>query len=833
MPNFPRDVVRENSRSPVRQPVRGIIDPLSTFKADLLSTEITRGIGQLTVPAIGDTDGNRLTLDFETIWKPVLAEEMRVRGLRRVQNNCSFSEDFSNAAWIKDGNASVTGTNILNFPSTFDSITQVIPTDTADTNQVLRVELSGSGTITLQIANLVDDGINTTVTLSSTPQVFTTNIAFNSTSSVVGVIGIARTFGTTATTVTANFAQCQNKTGASDPTVPDDYVSADVLSTPFHGANVDKVKYFSTINGTVVNSDIVTDITGAPIEITNPQFVQLSGNSGSFVSTPDQASFELTGAVQTFVVDVTADDYTPASILFASGQYDLGTNQRSWRIGIRTTGVLRLVISLAGTVAINIDSTVSTGLSDGTRHELKAIRTVSTGDVEFFVDDVKLGTTVSSTSGALHNSTADMTVGAILSSGSSSDEWEGKIYSAQVFDDSTLAADFNPERDSGWVNSKTFTSFTTGEVYTINGDAFLDTDASPKIMDSIKGLNCEGEAEELSGKSADLGNWTSSTTASVARDAVGLLGLPNEAETLTDSSAVSRQRRNENTPIVSGTDTYYMLLRVAYDPAPSVYPQLFIALQGGTQINQSVVFDPSDGTTEDAGFTDGILIGSFRRGDFWYVIQSLTDNNSGNNNALMGVSPAFNTDGSGTENTAAQGSTVVASAELYKTTWSASPILTTGGTTKTRLSDTDYLLDILNWSTAVDTSGSIQFELTPFFNEASGLVQGVITPNSGDSSNLLFFNQSVDKRLTLTDNTNFDSISDAFTLAATVTVKIRWGSATMRWSADGILSSSAAYDGSFNPSGAITFFKDLTQGASTKNLEIFDVDQGNSWLSLP
>ena len=47
-------------------------------------------------------------------------------------------------------------------------------------------------------------------------------------------------------------AQHQDKTGASDPTVPDAYCSTGVLSAPYHGAGVDGVCYYTSTNGNTV-----------------------------------------------------------------------------------------------------------------------------------------------------------------------------------------------------------------------------------------------------------------------------------------------------------------------------------------------------------------------------------------------------------------------------------------------------------------------------------------------------------------------------------------------------------------------------------------------------
>ena len=47
---------------------------------------------------------------------------------------------------------------------------------------------------------------------------------------------------------------------------PSEYVSVGVLSAPYHGANVDGIKYFATENGNSVVGNVVTEGTGAAIE---------------------------------------------------------------------------------------------------------------------------------------------------------------------------------------------------------------------------------------------------------------------------------------------------------------------------------------------------------------------------------------------------------------------------------------------------------------------------------------------------------------------------------------------------------------------------------------
>ena len=61
----------------------------------------------------------------------------------------------------------------------------------------------------------------------------------------------AGTFIVTASVATLIDLQTENVTGQANQN-PSEYVSVGVLSTPWHGANVDGVRYFNTLNGNTV-----------------------------------------------------------------------------------------------------------------------------------------------------------------------------------------------------------------------------------------------------------------------------------------------------------------------------------------------------------------------------------------------------------------------------------------------------------------------------------------------------------------------------------------------------------------------------------------------------
>jgi hypothetical protein len=70
------------------------------------------------------------------------------------------------------------------------------------------------------------------------------------------------------------FAQCENKTGSLNPTIPSEYISTGVLTsaTNYHGTGVDGSQYFTTRNGNVVQQNLLhwsQDFTNAAWSKTN------------------------------------------------------------------------------------------------------------------------------------------------------------------------------------------------------------------------------------------------------------------------------------------------------------------------------------------------------------------------------------------------------------------------------------------------------------------------------------------------------------------------------------------------------------------------------------
>lgn len=219
-------------------------------------------------------------MDHENIWQKLDNNEFLFRGARRVKNYVDYPEDFSNDYWAKNATATVTGASQLNFPAASDYISGVaygaehlvvgaknqssieLWVDTVDVGKTiyLRYQLTGSGS--------GNEYFDRTITLTDVPTRYASPLGVCANSGqTAGTFIIGRFGGTNATKVYARKAQVEYFPQAATSPGVSEYVSRRKLSGLYHGANVDGVKYFSTLRANTVNSTTfaVEEKVGAPI----------------------------------------------------------------------------------------------------------------------------------------------------------------------------------------------------------------------------------------------------------------------------------------------------------------------------------------------------------------------------------------------------------------------------------------------------------------------------------------------------------------------------------------------------------------------------------------
>ena len=616
------------------------------FFANLLSTVLTDGVGTLMPAAIGDTDGNRLTLDNEGVWHPVKAEEVRQYGQRRVENLISFSEDMTQSAYGTAANAVIDSATQATYDGTvngqvFQNVTVPITSGAAAETWIFSVKIRVvSGTITgLSIGcngDAVTGGeVDISSSVSSTLQRFSFPVTADASA---GTLVRCNVFCDDAATLEITDWQLEESTGRSDTTTPSSYISTgvgtgselvidstasewtasgtntvvddgadgvkvtyvddvtgarinftggvvsdalvvgatylvtcqakvntgtvqiqtlnptlqkNVTSTTFvtvsivaictsattfgvrtnsmgageimwvkdlsvkqidHGANVDGVIYSPYENGNTVNSNVVTEAQGAAIAITPPEYVELSGNSGSYVSTPDSAAVSITGDID-IRIRLSLDDWVSGAFQTIIDKGNVSPTL-SYRLIISDSGHPLLDISQNGSTISRSISSAAPSVSDGDTIWMR-VTYAEAGNVNFYTstDDTNDDTAVTwsqlgnpdiaNASTAIFDSSASLILNGL---NGTRENFAGNTYRATIYNGigGTLAADFNAA-DGAFTTPKSLTSSTTGEVWTVNGDAYLSTSESPINYLAPLGYVGQGTATELSGRGADIG----------------------------------------------------------------------------------------------------------------------------------------------------------------------------------------------------------------------------------------------------------------------------------------------------------------------------------------
>ena len=227
-------------------------------------------------------------------------------------------------------------------------------------------------------------------------------------------------------------------------------------------------------------------------------YLELSGTSGDYASTPHHASLGIVGDVE-LVADCAVDDWD-AALQTLVGKYVITGNQRAYRLTTNTSGGLRFYWSVDGTAVSSEDSTEAVPAADGERIALRATMNVDFNgayllqfwwapfldgdDTEWtqLGDDVVGGGTTS-----IFNATsAPLEIGA--SGAGTTNLWAGRVWVAQVRDGigGTLVADVRMEDQA-----LAATSFadSAGLTWTVNGSAAV---ASTLTQDELDFLAATG-----------------------------------------------------------------------------------------------------------------------------------------------------------------------------------------------------------------------------------------------------------------------------------------------------------------------------------------------------
>ena len=257
-----------------------IYPPRSDFRWDFTSSIIP----QQSMGSIAFTRATTATVtDNDWIIRNCLSGEARFKGARRVQNWFPYSQELTNASWSKQElnvtlsservngipvytltDTAVNNTHYIRYNYSHIAGNKYMMSATVKAGTISYVQLAPPGGISLEYANF--DLSNGTITGGNTSQATITPVSgatgyyrislyytsLTTASQVTWVVMIdsptaprVPTYVGTGKTILATAIQMEDVTYQS-VLLPAEYVSTNVLSSPFHGANVDWVKYFDT-----------------------------------------------------------------------------------------------------------------------------------------------------------------------------------------------------------------------------------------------------------------------------------------------------------------------------------------------------------------------------------------------------------------------------------------------------------------------------------------------------------------------------------------------------------------------------------------------------------
>ena len=228
---------------------------------------------------------------------------------------------------------------------------------------------------------------------------------------------------------------------------------------------------------TTVGSSLAADSNDPKfLDHTGTNYVNLPGTDSNLLTVPAASALDITGDID-IRGKVALDDWTPGNInvILAKNQFNAEVN--SYSLAINTDGTVRLNWYNSVGTSFLYNSTVATGLADGSVKWVRATLDVDNGasghDVKFFLSDngttwTQLGTT-QTTAGVTDIRVSTQLIGIGNRPNQATFPFSGKIYNVQLFA-SINDTDKRLDVDTSVITTGAATSFTavTGQTVTIN-----------------------------------------------------------------------------------------------------------------------------------------------------------------------------------------------------------------------------------------------------------------------------------------------------------------------------------------------------------------------------
>jgi hypothetical protein len=454
----------------------------------------------------------RTVRDFEGRTLVLNSGEVGFWGMRRVENLfATTSEDFSNAAWTKTG-VTILGTGNATWAAGGGKKLSQAVTLVTGRRYVVAFKVRSKFGADQPFRLVGDQGATFSADFVAGYNDGEFELQFTATGTA-GVLGVASDSTNAAANLQVTWGQLEDTTGRSN-LAHSEYVSRGVLVAPYHGANVDGVRYMVTQpNGTLIPRYIGDTI----------KYYQQLGVVGGNATTPSSAAANITGDVD-IRVSLAPATWNPATSIAPVNKHN---GAGGYELNIIGSGVLRLWFGDG--VQHSATSTAGVPFVAGTMGWVRVTRSAGTGNVTFYYRYLdtdawtQLGAVVATTASNLALNATAVTVGS-----SSGGVYANFIlYRAQIYAGAALAVDFNPN-DASAAGAASLVSSTTGETWTINGNG-----VSSRVSTWTKPARCgllrerastNGAATASDFRSAGEGNatafWTTTTGTTIATNSI-------------------------------------------------------------------------------------------------------------------------------------------------------------------------------------------------------------------------------------------------------------------------------------------------------------------------
>lgn len=204
-----------------------------------------------------------------------------------------------------------------------------------------------------------------------------------------------------------------------------------------------------------------------------PPGLYLPGTAGSYASTPDHASLDITGDIK-LELEAELDSWASGVEQSLIGKYAATGNQRSYRLRAGTTGLPGLQWSTAGTstVTANATATVSGRVAVSAHLDVDngSSSRVTTFATAAGIDDAEtpLGSTVTGAVTSIFSGSAPLEIGTITEG--TTGPMTGIVFKARVSGSGPAVA--NPDFTVHATGTASFAD-STGKTWTVHGDAVI------------------------------------------------------------------------------------------------------------------------------------------------------------------------------------------------------------------------------------------------------------------------------------------------------------------------------------------------------------------------